>query len=259
MAPPPRGAGVVAGPVPKHAQLRAILVRAITTDLAPDAPIPSERELVEAYRVSRMTVREAIGQLVNEGLLYRVHGKGTFVAPAAVQSQLHLASFSDDMRRRGHEPSSRVLAADLRTPPPAVARALELPAGVRAVHVERLRLADGVPMAHEVTHYPEHLVPGLLEHDLSGSTYDLLAAEYGLAPTTGEQALTAESAARPVAALLGTVAGAPLLLFDRTTRAGDVVVEHTTSRYRADRYSVRMSLDRTADRVPAPPTPRSPT
>jgi GntR family transcriptional regulator len=98
--------------------LREILLSLIDSELMPDAPIPSERDLVTRYNVSRATVREAVGRLVSEGRLYRVRGKGTFVAAPRVESQLHLASFTEDMRRRGHKPSTIVLGADVSVPPP---------------------------------------------------------------------------------------------------------------------------------------------
>lgn len=98
---PTRDLAIVTGPVPKHAQLRAILLDQIETAWEPHTATPSERELMAQFGVSRATVREAIRQLVEEGKLYRVHGKGTFVAGERVQATLHLASFTDDMRRRG--------------------------------------------------------------------------------------------------------------------------------------------------------------
>lgn len=240
---------VVDGPVPKRDQLIAILRRTAREDLRPDQPVPSERELVERHRVSRQTVREAIGHLVHEGVLYRVHGKGTYVAAGQLQTQLHLASFTEDVRRRGLVPSTRVLRADAADPPEDVAAALRLstrPAGrPGAWRVERLRLADGSPLALEESWFPAHLLPGFLEHDLAGSLYTVLGSEYGLSPTTGDQLLTAEVTTRAQAELLHTSAGSPLLVFTRTTRAGDVVVERTTSWFRADRYSVSTTLDRT--------------
>ena len=82
---------LVDGAEPKHAQLRAVLAAMCADELAPDAAIPSERELMQTYAVSRATVRRAIESLVAEGALRRVQGKGTFVAPPRVQSHLHLA------------------------------------------------------------------------------------------------------------------------------------------------------------------------
>src|SRR5699024_10783491 len=88
---------IVDGPTPKHAQLREILAEVSRTTLKPGDPLPGERLLEEFYGVSRITVRRAIGDLVAEGRLRRVRGKGTFVAPNPLVSRLHLASFSDEM------------------------------------------------------------------------------------------------------------------------------------------------------------------
>ena len=98
-------------------------------------------------------------------------GQGTFVAAPRVESLLHLASFTEDMRRRGHKPSTVVLGADESVPPPPARAALGLDVTDRAYRIERLRSADGSPMAHEVSWLPARPLPGLLEHDLSGSVY----------------------------------------------------------------------------------------
>lgn len=242
------------GPVPKHAQLREILLKLIEGELAPDAPIPSERELMAGYGVSRMTVREAIGQLVNEGRLYSVRGKGTFVARPTVESHLHLASFTEDMRRRGLEPSTVILGAELADPPRQVRAALRIPAPQQAYHFERLRIADGTPMALEDSWYPTGPLPGLLDRDLSGSLYTLFAEEYDLAIDSAQQTVWAAVAEAATARPLGVRAGAPLLVFERVSSAGYLAVEHTTSWYRGDRYRVHMSLDRSPGQGNSNPT-----
>src|SRR4051794_8995992 len=99
--------------LPKHAQLRAELLRTIESELQPGAMIPSERDLTTRYDVSRATVRAAISSLVNEGRLTTVPGRGTVVTRPRVESNLHLASFTQDMRRRGHRPSTEVLSSGL--------------------------------------------------------------------------------------------------------------------------------------------------
>lgn len=241
-APPP--SVIQGGPVPKHVQLRSILRRLVEDELPPDSPLPSERDLMARYGVSRATVREAVGQLVSDGLLYRVPARGTFVAPPRVESQLHLASFTEDMHRRGHAPATVVLAAELvAAPPPRVVSALRLATGTGSYRVERLRSADAQPMAYEAAWYAAALTPGLLDHDLSGSLYELLAARYGLALDSGSQTVWAENAEPDRARLLGVRPGAALLVFRRTSFAGDLVVEHVTSWYRGDRYQVQMVLD----------------
>lgn len=232
---------IVDGAVPKHEQLRAILLRHIA-DLPVGSPVPSERQLVHDHGVSRITVREAIGQLVAEGRLDRVRGKGTFVAHGAVRSTLHLASFTQEMTRLGHVPSTVVLVRDESVPPAETAVALQLPPGETAVHVRRLRLADGAPMSIDDGWYPSRVVPGLLTHDLSASLYRLLDEEYGHPVTSAAQTVSAEGSDDDVATLLGTRTGAPVLFFDRVSRSGEVPVEHARSWYRADRYRVQMNV-----------------
>lgn len=243
MAQPDRVVRLVEGPVPKHVQLRAILLDLADNHLGPDAPVPSERELMSRFGVSRATVREAIGQLVNEGRLYRIHGKGTFVGRERVETQLHLASFTDDMRRRGLDPATLVRSITEQEPAPGVQAALGLADGDLVWRVERLRLAAGIPMALEIGWLPAALLPGLVGEDLSGSLYALLASRYGLAIDRGDQTAWAEVADRSNAALLGVPPGAPLMVFRRTSAAGATLVEHVTSWYRGDRYQVHMSLD----------------
>lgn len=244
---------VVEGPVPKHRQLRELLLSLIDGELMPDTAIPSERDLVTRYRVSRATVREAVGRLVSEGRLYRVRGKGTFVAALRVESQLHLASFTEDMRRRGHKPSTIVLGADDSVPPPPARAALGLTASDRAYRIERLRSADGAPMAHEVSWLPAGPLPGLLEHDLSGSIYSILARDYGRLLDAASQIVWAEGADPLRSRLLRVPPAAPLLVFRRTSYASGRPMEHVTSWYRADRYQVHMKLDRTSTIGPMTP------
>jgi len=231
-------------PIPKHVQLREILREAACRDAGAHTMIGSERELMATHDVSRATVREAIGQLVNEGLLYRVHGKGTFVAPERVESQLHLASFTDDMRRRGLEPMTKVLQVNLDRPPAREAAMLGLDADDRAWRLERLRIAGGDVMALELGWYPEPLLPGLDEHDLTQSLYTLFSEVYGLGVDSAQQTVWAESADDRRIKLMGLPAGVALLAFRRTSSAGQLAVEHTLSWYRGDRYQVNMSLDR---------------
>lgn len=150
--------GILDGPRPKHAQLAAILAAKVPQWQA-HAAIPSERELMTTYGVSRATVREALRSLVEDGLLYRVHGKGTFVAPQRVETQLHLASFTDDMRRRGLLAATILQGVLLTTPPVEARAALGLRDDDQVWRVDRLRLAGGTPMAFERGYYPRPSCP----------------------------------------------------------------------------------------------------
>jgi GntR family transcriptional regulator len=249
---PTRTAVITPGPLPKHAQLRAILAELVTTRLGPDAPIPSERELMTEYGVSRATVRKAIDGLVNDGVLQRTHGKGTFVSRPRLESRLHLASFSQDMRRRGLTPSTRLLEVTDAVPPAEVAQSLGLHRRERAWRVQRVRLADGEPIALEHGWYSLAHLPGLDREDLSGSLYELLAARFGLRIDHAEQTLWTEPAEGEVARLLAVPAHSPLLVFRRESRAGALPVEHVVSHYRGDRYQLHMSLSQDDGPTPHP-------
>jgi GntR family transcriptional regulator len=235
---------IVDGPKPKHAQLREILRRLAEQELPPGSPIPSERDLAQRYGVSRITVRAAVGQLVAEGLLTRAQGRGTFTASRRMDVQLYLESFTDDMRRRGLSPTTEVVTGVEQVPPAAAASALALAPGETAYRLVRLRRADGTPLAVERGWYQPRALPGLLDHDLSGSLYTLVAREYGVQLDHGRQTVWAEAADPDTAKLLGVRAGSPLLVFRRIASAAGRPVEDMTSWYRGDLYQVTMQLDR---------------
>ncbi len=232
------------GPQPKHAQLRDALAELAVTELSPDAAMPSERELMATYDVSRDTVRKAITRLVADGLLTRVHGRGTFVARPRLESRLHLASFSQDMRRRGLTPSTRLLAVELDRPPAEVAQALDLGDDAKAWRLDRVRRADGQPIALENGWYPQALLPGLDKHDLGGSLYELFGDVFGLTIDSAEQTLWGESADDEVAERLDAPLHTPLLVFRRVSKVAGRPIEYVVSRYRGDRYQIHMSLGR---------------
>lgn len=229
---------ILEGPVPKHRQLRDVLARLAV----PGEAIPSERDLTATYGVSRATVRKAIDTLVYEGLLQRTHGLGTFAVRPRLGTQLHLASFTQDMHRRGMVPSTRLVSIRREVPPDPIARALGLGPLDRAWSLRRLRLADGQAIALEDAWYPVSLLPGLDQHDLESSLYALFQNQYGLTIDGAEQTLWGEAATGDVARLIACPEHTPLLVFRRVASAGDRPVEYVLSWYRGDRYEVNMSL-----------------
>ncbi len=234
---------LVDGVVPKHQQLRSILTELVTTQLRPGDMLPSERQLCADYGVSRITVREALGSLVSDGLLVRSQGKGTFVAHRPARSPLHIASFSEDMRRMGLEPSTVVLSVTRETPPAETLQRLGLPPQSPGYHVRRLRLADRVPMSVDDAWYGAGLLPGLDEVDLQSSLYEVLARRYGRPIDHAEQTVGAGLAGTELGRLLGIPGTGPVLRFDRVSYSRGDAVEHARSWYRADRYELYMGLD----------------
>ncbi len=226
-------------PRPKYLRVTDHL-RALATQAGPGVAIPSERALMDELGVSRATVRHAVADLVHEGILTTRAGLGTFVTLPRVETSLHLASFSQDMRRRGHKPSTRVVSMSLAVPPAAQDW---LPSENSAWHLERVRLADGEPMAFESQWLNVALVPDLGQYDLRGSVYDLLAREYHRPVDWADQTVWAEAAPASIAAHLGIAAGAPTLVFERRSSSREQPLEFITSWYRADRYRVTMHLE----------------
>lgn len=209
--------------------------------------IPSERQLAQQLGISRMTVRQALVELVQESVLIRRHGRGTFVADRKIEQGLvELSSFSEDMRRRGMQPGAHLLEMQVQEATPKVQRALGLDADLRVLVIRRLRLADGEPMALETSHLPCALVPEIpRERIASGSLYEYLERELGIELSHARQTLEPVVASDAEARVLGVEPGSPLLLMERTTysRSGEPV-EFVRSLYRGDRYKFYVELRR---------------
>lgn len=232
------------GAVPKHAQLRAWLQER-ADELPEGSALPSERVLMQRFEVSRGTVRKAVEGLIEDGVLSRSPGRGTFVGTSSagrrgrLVTDVHLASFSRDMASRGLRPESVVLAME-KVVPGAGPRAH---LGVGACwRLERLRRADDAPMAYEESHLRAELLPDFAEAFDGGSVYDLLAHRYDVPVDAAEQVVWAEPADARLADLLEVEVGAPVMVFERRSTSRGRPVEFVTSWYRADRYSLQMHL-----------------
>jgi GntR family transcriptional regulator len=232
--------------VPRYHQLKEIIREQIVGgDLKPGDVIPSERELSERYGVSRMTARQSIVELTNEGLLYRRQGKGTFVAwPKIAQQLTALTGFTEDIRARGQRPGTRVLEVGMVPVDGAAALRLQVPTGQRVVRIYRARLADDEPLALEQSLISFFGCEKLLDVDLVGtSLYGLLESQFGLPPIEADQELEAGLATTEHAGLLGIAVGSPVLLLRRTTYTERrQPIEYAESVYRGDKYAFHTRL-----------------
>ena len=225
----------------KYVRVRDYLRSLVTHELAVGDAIPSERLLCERFKVSRMTVRQAVDALVVDGLLQREQGRGTFVAPTKMDLEVRLASFGEEMRRRGMEPSSKVLAAEEVAASPDIADALELLPGELVFYLHRVRYADGEPMAIEQTWVPSRLAPGLFDGGAPDSIYGELRRR-GLEPDWGEDTVAATEVDAQDAELLELRTGRAVLRLTRRTFAGETACCYSRSSYRADRYELWVPL-----------------
>ncbi len=164
--------------VPTYIKLKEEIQQGIENGaLVPGDRLPSERELAVAKGLSRMTVRQALSELVAAGALYREQGRGTFVSARKMQ-QRNIASFSETVRVRGFKPSTRVLEFSSVRPPGEIAQRLMVP-DAEVYRALRIRLADATPVAVEEVFIPFHICPGLKREDLSGSLYRLMTETFG--------------------------------------------------------------------------------
>jgi GntR family transcriptional regulator len=232
--------------LPLHQQLKAAIEdRILSGEWLPGTQVPSEREFCEQYKISRITVRQALTALVMEGRLIRTQGRGTFVASPRIAQQLtQLTGFTQDMQARGKRPSAQVLQADSISAPPTVARALKIKTGESVIMLKRLRLADSEPVAIETAYLLESRCHGLLKENLAArSLYDILTKKYNLKPVRALQQMEAIACPAAEAKLLGTRRGTPVLHIHRTTydREGRPL-ELVESFYRGDRYTFYAEL-----------------
>ena len=212
-------------------------------ELPVGSAIPSERALASESGVSRMTARRALDELAREGRLVREVGRGSFVARPAVNLPLHLTGFTEDMAARGITASSRVLrlteeGADART-----AEALGIAEGSRVVRLDRVRLADGRPMAIERTALDASVMPGLLDADFTtDSLYSVLEHRFGIVFDAGEQTIRAAIIRPEDADELGVAHGAAALEFVRISGRGGQAIERTVSTYPGDRFELSAQI-----------------
>ncbi len=236
------------GPVPRYYQLKEIIREKVQAGhWTPGSLIPSERELCEQYGISRMTARQSITELVNEGYLYREQGKGTFVSqPKIMQQLVQLTGFTEDMQARAQRPSAQVLEKTMWPADEATARALRVKPGQLLFRVRRLRLADGSPLALETSVLSFMGCEKLLEEDLErNSLYQLLETRYGLPPLEAEQELEAALVDEPEATLLQIPPGSPVLHIRRLTcTERNQPLEYARSVYRGDKYRFYSRLER---------------
>jgi GntR family transcriptional regulator len=223
---------------PRYLQLYRHLAAAISAGtLEPDSQLPPERDLADIADVSRVTVRKAVAQLVTDGLVEQRRGAGSFVrsaAPRLEQSLSRLTSFTEYMASRGMTSTSQLLGRGLFPPMPDESMTLGVPASDRIARIERLRSADGTPMALERSSLPADILPN--PELVQTSLYTVLR-ERGLAPVRAIQRITAVNLAATEAALLNLPEGAAVLRIDRTGYlSSGRPVEFTRGLYRSDIY-----------------------
>jgi GntR family transcriptional regulator len=225
-----------AAALPKYYVLKEQILTLIE-DAVPGTLIPTERALAEQYGTSRTTVRQAIGELVAEGRLDRTQGRGTFVAPPKVTHVRQLTSFTDDAASQGMTASARILDISEVPADPVTAKRLALEPGTGVHRVERIRLVNGEPLAHETAFLAGELPDLAANVEVRGSLYSALREDYGIRISDVEDTVETKLAGPDEVRLLDVEMGAPMLLVHRLGLDPDGrPVEWTESVFRGDRF-----------------------
>ena len=232
-------------PLPLYYQLEQALRSLIASgSWQPGSLICSERELMHAAGISRATVRQALGNLMREGLLERVHGRGTFVArPKLEQEMRSVYSFAEQMGVRGLELKDRLLQRH-RVPAAAdLAALLAVVPGTPLIHLKRVRSLGGTPLMLDSSYVPYHLCPGLLDEPFESPLYRMLADRYDLPPVHCSDVLEPVLADETQAHLLEIDPGVPLMFLERVTfTRGDVPIHVARNHIPGSRCRFRVNL-----------------
>ena len=236
-----------ASPVPFYFQLRKLLEDQIVSGRwVPAERLPGESALCEHFTVSRTTVRQALAELENEGLVRREKGRGTFVAEPRTSAWLLQSAhgFHEEGERAGHSVTSQVLRKEVGPLPQWAADALRLPMGSEGVTVERLRWVDGRLVMYVLNHLPPELARTVLGADLeNGSLYQVLEEREGLSVCGGARVVEAVAAEGELAGLLEVEAGSPILFVESLSWGVDNQrFECYRAWHRADRTKIQVQV-----------------
>ena len=214
---------------------------------APNDALPSEAELCAIYDLSRTAVRQALGELVVEGLVQKEKGRGTFVSRPKVAEFVvqELRGFFDEMSERGQLVHTRILRQELATVPPSVAPQLRVRMGSEVVLLERVRSINGEPIVQVRTSLPSPRFAALVDMDMREQTlYGVLAEHFGIEPHSGRRRFEAVAADDELALHLDVEPGAPILkLTALNIDQHGAPFEHFAAWYRGDRSSFEVLIE----------------
>lgn len=232
------------GEAPLYAQIqRDIEIGIATNRLRPGDMIPGEVELANRYGVSRMTVCQALRDLMSEGLLYRTPGKGTFISHSRIQrNEPYITSFFYEMLESGHKPSAQVWS-DICSPDQETICQLKLKPGELVIVTRRLRFVDDEPVVYQVNTTRHEVCPGLVHEDLSVQSFQYtLEVKYNIRYTEVEESLTSAKPDEVVAHYLGIPTDVPVLVDERILYGiGGMIIGSMRAYLRGDRYTFNLT------------------
>ncbi|WP_425447644.1 GntR family transcriptional regulator [Dethiothermospora halolimnae] len=231
--------------IPLYYQLMDIIIEGIEIGkFKEDDKLPSERELCERYGISRATVRQGIQELEKEGYIYKEHGKGTFVSPKRFnQDLLKIYSFTEEMKKLGKKPTSKVVDFDIIQCNEQIAKKINGKIKDLVYKFTRIRLADEEPMMIETSYVPYDRFPGITKEHLENEPmYDIFNKRFNTVLTMAEENFKAVKTKEEDAKLLNISTDIPSLMIERLAYEKNRIIEYTISVARGDRFEYRAVL-----------------
>jgi len=239
-------------PIPLYFQLKEkIKEKIVNGSLEPGDLIPSERELSKKYNISRPTIRQALKGLVNEGLLYREKGRGTFVSNPKIKYGFiqKFTTFYDDMKEKGYETETKVIKQEIQYASGSLAKKLEISENDKIIFIHRIRYIKGDPIVSVINNIPYRLCTALIDENLENkSLYRTLADNYNIKPHKAEITLEPIVANEYDTELLNIDENQPMFLMKNLTYStDDVAIDYFESHFRGDKGKVKVELHNNID------------
>lgn len=240
----------ILAPIPLYYSIIEFLMKEIEDGkIHPADMIMSERELMEKFDMSRTTVRKALDVMVNEGYLYRIQGKGTFVAEKKKEHGLdRFISSSEEIRQQGMTPRYEMVSSEILLPRAGVAEKLGIEGNEKIFRLERVLYADEIPVSISISHIPAKFVPGISKIDFSkNSLYETLENEYSFAIHKAERTIEATSCGDKDCKYLQVSPHIPVLLFKGIVygkfpnQTRETPIEYFFAKYRSDKYKLHLT------------------
>jgi GntR family transcriptional regulator len=236
--------------IPLYLQIKSSLI-SMMNEMKPSEMIPSEPELSKNFGVSRGTVKQAIVELVHEGLLYRIQGKGTFVSPPKIKRSFRkLPSFTDDIKRLGYKAVNRLIGFDTIKVPIYISSKLLLPAESSLYRYSRLVCTEDAKLAIVTSYIRTDLYPDFSVDKIESSLYESLIKYYGQAPSKADDTYMPVNATTEQAEYLNVKVGTAIFYSERTAYLdNDLPVEFVESYIRGDNFILDISISPNAEQT----------
>lgn len=232
--------------LPLYLQLMEDIIKKIEQgDYTENEKLPSERELCDIYNLSRITVRNALQELEQEEYIYKLHGKGTFVAPKSYKQRLvKVYSFTEEMIKMGKTPKTNVLSFNIMPVDQRLAQKMNLDLDQDVYQIKRLRLADDVPFISETSYLPVSLFPNLTRQALeSRPMYSIFMDDYAIGVSKATEQFSVTSLRSEEAHDLKAEIGSPAMLLKRLAYHEDTIIEYTISIISGNKFKYTVELN----------------